>query len=125
VEVARVVRGQAMQYKNKEFILSARITGFSSWHIMFKHILPNLSGSLTVLATTNFAAAILLEAGLGFLGLGVAPPTASWGMMVKENIGYLVLDQAYLAILPGVAIMILVMAFHFLAMGLRDEDANQ
>jgi len=125
VEVARVVRGQAMQYKNKEFILSARITGFSSWHIMFKHILPNLSGSLTVLATTNFAAAILLEAGLGFLGLGVAPPTASWGMMVKENIGYLVLDQAYLAILPGVAIMILVMAFNLLAMGLRDEDANQ
>jgi peptide/nickel transport system permease protein len=125
VEVARVVRGQTMQYKNKEFILSARITGFSSWHIMFKHILPNLSGSLTVLATTNFAAAILLEAGLGFLGLGVAPPTASWGMMVKENIGYLVLDQAYLAILPGIAIMILVMAFNLLAMGLRDEDANQ
>ena len=125
VEVARVVRGQTMQFKNKEFILSARITGFSSWHIMFKHILPNLSGSLTVLATTNFAAAILLEAGLGFLGLGVAPPTASWGMMVKENIGYLVLDQAYLAILPGLAIMILVMAFNLLAMGLRNEDANQ
>jgi oligopeptide transport system permease protein len=122
VEVARVVRGQTMQYKNKEFILSARITGFSSNHIMFKHILPNLSGSLTVLATTNFAAAILLEAGLGFLGLGVAPPTASWGMMVKENIGYLVLDQAYLAILPGLAIMILVMAFNLLAMGLRNEE---
>lgn len=122
VEVARVVRGQTMQYKNKEFILSARITGFSSNHIMFKHILPNLSGSLTVLATTNFAAAILLEAGLGFLGLGVAPPTASWGMMVKENIGYLVLDQAYLAILPGLAIMILVMAFNLLAMGLRHEE---
>ena len=122
VEVARVVRGQTMQYKNKEFILSARITGFSSNHIMFRHILPNLSGSLTVLATTNFAAAILLEAGLGFLGLGVAPPTASWGMMVKENIGYLVLDQAYLAILPGLAIMILVMAFNLLAMGLRSEE---
>lgn len=122
VEVARVVRGQTMQYKNKEFILSARITGFSSNHIMFRHILPNLSGSLTVLATTNFAAAILLEAGLGFLGLGVAPPTASWGMMVKENIGYLVLDQAYLAILPGLAIMILVMAFNLLAMGLRNEE---
>jgi len=57
--------------------------------------------------------------------LGVAPPTASWGMMVKENIGYLVLDQAYLAILPGLAIMILVMAFNLLAMGLRNEDANQ
>jgi peptide/nickel transport system permease protein len=120
VEVARVVRGQAMQLKNREFILSARITGFGNFHIMFRHILPNLTGTLTVLATTNFAAAILLEAGLGFLGLGVSPPTPSWGIMVKENLGFLVLDQAYLAIIPGMAIMILVMSFNLMAMGLRD-----
>lgn len=123
VEVARVVRGQTMQLKNREFILSAKITGFSSFHIMFKHILPNLKGSLSVLATTNFAAAILLEAGLGFLGLGVAPPTPSWGIMVKENLGYLVLDQAYLAIIPGLAIMILVMAFNLMSMGFKDIDS--
>jgi peptide/nickel transport system permease protein len=82
VEVARVVRGQTLQLKQREFVLAAKITGFSHSRIMFKHILPNLKGSLTVLATTNFASAILLEAGLGFLGLGVTPPTPSWGMMV-------------------------------------------
>jgi peptide/nickel transport system permease protein len=123
VEVARVVRGQTMQIKNREFILSAKITGFSSFYIMFKHILPNLKGSLSVLATTNFAAAILLEAGLGFLGLGVAPPTPSWGIMVKENLGYLVLDQAYLAIIPGLAIMALVMAFNLMSMGFKDVES--
>lgn len=120
VEVARVVRGQTLELSKREFILSSKITGFGSFHIMFKHILPNLTGTLTVLATTNFASAILLEAGLGFLGLGVEPPIPSWGTMVKENLGYLVLDQAYLAIIPGVAIMILVMSFNLLTMGLRD-----
>ena len=120
VEVARVVRGQTLQLKQREFILAAKITGFSNSRIMFKHILPNLKGSLTVLATTNFASAILLEAGLGFLGLGVTPPTPSWGMMVKENLGYLVLDNSYLALIPGIAIMILVMAFNLMSMGLRD-----
>lgn len=120
VEVARIVRGQTLQLKNQEFVLFAKITGFSNMRILLKHILPNLTGSLTVLATTNFASAILLEAGLGFLGLGVAPPTASWGIMVKENLGYLVLDQAYLAIIPGLAIMILVMAFNLMSMGIRE-----
>ena len=120
VEVARIVRGQTLQLKNQEFVLFAKITGFSNLRILVKHILPNLTGSLTVLATTNFASAILLEAGLGFLGLGVAPPTASWGIMVKENLGYLVLDQAYLAIIPGVAIMILVLAFNLMSMGIRE-----
>lgn len=120
VEVARIVRGQTLQLKNQEFVLFAKITGFSNIRILLKHILPNLTGSLTVLATTNFASAILLEAGLGFLGLGVAPPTASWGIMVKENLGYLVLDQAYLAIIPGLAIMILVMAFNLMSMGIRE-----
>ena len=120
VEVARIVRGQTLQLKNQEFVLFAKITGFSNTRILLNHILPNLTGSLTVLATTNFAAAILLEAGLGFLGLGVAPPTASWGIMVKENLGYLVLDQAYLAIIPGLAIMVLVMAFNLMAMGIRE-----
>lgn len=120
VEVARVVRGQTLQLKQREFVLAAKITGFSHSRIMFKHILPNLKGSLTVLATTNFASAILLEAGLGFLGLGVSPPTPSWGMMVKENLGYLVLDNSYLALIPGIAIMILVMSFNLMSMGLRD-----
>lgn len=120
VEVARVVRGQTLQLREKEFILAARITGFSVPRILFRHILPNLKGSLTVLATTNFAAAILLEAGLSFLGLGISPPAPSWGIMVKEHLGNLVLDSAYLALVPGFAIMLLVMGFNFMSMGLRD-----
>jgi len=120
VEVARVVRGQTMQLREKEFILAARITGFSMGRILFRHILPNLKGSLTVLATTNFAAAILLEAGLSFLGLGISPPAPSWGIMVNEYRGNLVLDTAYLALIPGAAIMLLVMGFNLLSMGLRD-----
>lgn len=120
VEVARVVRGQTMQLRQKEFILAAVITGFNPWYIMRRHVLPNLKGSLTVLATTNFAAAILLESGLSFLGLGIAPPTPSWGTMVKEHLGNLVLDSAWLALIPGFAIMALVMAFNLMAMGLRD-----
>jgi peptide/nickel transport system permease protein len=120
VEVARVVRGQTLQLRQKEFILSSIITGFKPFYIMRKHILPNLKGTLTVMATTNFAAAILLESGLSFLGLGLAPPTPSWGMMVKEHLGNLVLDNAYLALVPGMAIMALVMAFNLMSMGLRD-----
>ena len=120
VEVARVVRGQTMQLREKEFILAARITGFSTFRILFKHILPNLKATLTVLATTNFASAILLEAGLSFLGLGIEPPAPSWGIMVKEHLGNLVLDSAYLALIPGAAIMLLVTGFNFLSMGIRD-----
>lgn len=120
VEVARVVRGQTMQLKEKEFVMAAKITGFSKLHILFKHILPNLKSTLTVLATTNFAAAILLEAGLSFLGLGIDPPAPSWGIMVKEHLGNLVLPSYYLAIVPGIAIMLLVMAFNLVSMGLRD-----
>lgn len=125
VEVARVVRGQTMQLRKREFILSTQITGFSHFRIMFKHVLPNLFGTLTVLATTNFAAAILLEAGLSFLGLGVSPTTPSWGMMVKDNLGYLVMGKPYLAIIPGLAIMFLVMAFNLMTMGLKNEEEKQ
>lgn len=120
VEVARVVRGQTLQIKEKEYILAARITGFSTLRILFRHILPNLKGTLTVLATTNFAAAILLEAGLSFLGLGIAPPSPSWGIMVQEHLGSLVTSSAYLALVPGLAIMALVMGFNLLSMGIRD-----
>ena len=120
VEVSRVVRGQTLQLRQKEFVLAGIITGFNPWYMMRKHILPNLKGSLTVMATTNFAAAILLESGLSFLGLGISPPTPSWGSMAKEHLGNLVLDSAWLALIPGLAIMLLVMAFNLMAMGLRD-----
>jgi peptide/nickel transport system permease protein len=75
---------------------------------------------LIVISAANFASAILIEAGLSFLGIGVQPPTPSWGIMIKEHYGYIVLDYAYLAVLPGVAIMLVVLAFMIIGNGLRD-----
>ncbi|MHB1279161.1 MAG: ABC transporter permease, partial [Bacteroidia bacterium] len=121
VDVARLVRGQVLGLKEKEFVEAARVLGLSDGRILFRHILPNLVGPLTVVAAANFASAILLEAGLSFLGLGVQAPAPSWGQMIKEHYGYIVLDSAYLAIIPGVAIMLLVMSFNFVGNGLRDS----
>ncbi len=120
VEVARVVRGQVIALREKDYIKAAQMLGYKDVHIIFRHILPNVIAPVIVIAAANFAAAILLEAGLSFLGIGVQPPIPSWGMMIKEHYGYIVLDTAYLAIIPGVAIMLLVMAFNFVGNGLRD-----
>jgi peptide/nickel transport system permease protein len=120
VEVARVVRGQVKSIKERDFVQAARILGFGHFRIMFKHILPNTTGPLIVISASNFATAILLEAGLSFLGIGVQPPIPSWGNMIRDHYGYIVVDQAYLAIVPGIAIMLLVWAFTVLGYGLRD-----
>jgi ABC-type dipeptide/oligopeptide/nickel transport system permease subunit len=120
VEVARVVRGQVMSIREKEFVEAGRALGFSDFRIIFYHILPNIMGVVIVISAANFASAILLEAGLSFLGMGVQPPVPSWGSMIKENYGYIVLDYAYLAILPGIAIMLLVLAFMLMGNALRD-----
>lgn len=125
VEVARIVRGQVFSVREKEYVQAAKVLGFSDVRIIFKHILPNVTAPIIVISTANFASAILLEAGLSFLGLGVQPPMPSWGMMIKEHYGNIVLDSAFLAIVPGVAIMLLVMAFNFVGNGLRDAlDVN-
>ena len=120
IEVARVVRGQVFSIREKEYIQAAKLMGFSGFRIMFKHILPNLSNTLIVLAVSVFGSAILLESGLSFLGFGVEPPAPSWGMMVKENYPYIMFDKAYLAFVPGMAIMLLVMGFNFIGIALRD-----
>ncbi len=120
VDIARVVRGEVLSIKEKEYVEATRALGFSTFRTIFRHILPNIVGAVVVIAASNFASAILLEAGLSFLGIGVQPPMPSWGMMVKENYGYILLDSAYLALLPGLAIMIVVLAFMLLASGLRD-----
>jgi len=126
VEVTRLVRGQFFSLREAQFVEAGRSFGFKDSRIIFKHILPNVLGPVIVIAASNFASAILLEAGLSFLGLGAQPPMPSWGMMIKENYGYIVVDAAYLAIAPGVAIAILVMAFTFLGNGLRDAfDVKQ
>lgn len=120
VDVARLVRGQVMALKQMEYIEAAKALGFSSSRIIIKHILPNIAGPVLVMASANFASAILLETGLSFLGFGAQPPMASWGSMIKENYGYIIMDAAYLAILPGMAIMLTVYAFNLIAIGLGD-----
>jgi oligopeptide transport system permease protein len=120
VEVARVVRGQILSIREKEFVEAGRALGFSSFRIIFHHILPNIMGVVIVISAANFASAILLEAGLSFLGIGVQPPMPSWGSMIKENYGYIILDSAHLAILPGLAIMLMVLAFMMAGNALRD-----
>lgn len=120
VEVARVVRGQILSVKEKEYIQAAHVLGFSDFRIIFKHILPNVLAPVIVISAANFAAAILIESGLSFLGIGAQPPMPSWGGMIKDHYAYLIVDKAYLAIAPGVAIMLLVLAFMMLGNSLRD-----
>jgi len=120
VEVARIVRGQIIPLREKEFIEAAKALGYSNLRIIFKHILPNIMSPVIVISAANFASAILIEAGLSFLGLGVQPPVPSWGSMIKENYAYIILDSAYLAILPGIAIMLMVMSFMLVGNALRD-----
>ncbi len=120
VDVARVVRGQVLSVKENEYVEAARALGYSTPRIILRHIMPNITGPVIVIAASNFASAILLEAGLSFLGIGVQPPMPSWGTMVKENYGQILLDNAHLAFIPGIAIMVIVLAFMLLANGIRD-----
>ena len=120
VEVGRMVRGQVLSLKQVEYIEAARSLGFNNTRIITRHILPNIIGPILVLASSNFASAILLEAGLSFLGFGAQPPMPTWGSMIKEHYGYIIMNSAYLAIMPGLAIMLMVYAFNLVTMGLRD-----
>lgn len=120
VEVARIVRGQVIAERELDYITAARSLGFSDFRIMLKHILPNIFSPVIVVTAANFSAAILIEAGLSFLGIGAQVPTPSWGNMIKEHYAYITTDWAYLAILPGICIMILVLAFMLLGNALRD-----
>ncbi|WOI22776.1 ABC transporter permease [Nonlabens ulvanivorans] len=120
VEVARVVRGQIIVAKEFQYVTAARALGFNSYRIITKHILPNIMAPIIVISAANFAAAILIESGLSFLGIGAQPPMPSWGSMIKDHYQYIILDKAYLALVPGIAIMTLVMAFMLLGNALRD-----
>jgi peptide/nickel transport system permease protein len=120
VDVARIVRGQILSIREKEFVEAARALGYGNFRILRKHILPFTIAPLIIISAENFASAILIESGLSFLGLGIQPPVPSWGQMIKEHSGYLLLDKAYLAILPGIAIMLLTLAFIYVGNGLRD-----
>lgn len=120
VDVARVVRGQVMAFRKIQFVEAAQSMGFSTLRILFKHILPNILGPVLVIAAANFATAILIEAGLSYLGFGIQPPTPSWGTMLNENYGYAIGGHPFLALVPAIAIMMLVLAFNLVGNGLRD-----
>ena len=120
VEVARVVRGQIMSVKEMQYVIAARALGYNDFRIITKHILPNIMAPVIVISAANFAAAILIESGLSFLGIGAQPPMASWGAMIKDHYSYIILGKPYLALIPGLCIMSLVMAFMLIGNALRD-----
>ncbi len=120
VSVARLIRGQVMAIKEMEYVQAARALGLRNSRIIVRHILPNILGPVMVIAASNFATAIIVEAGLSFLGIGIQPPQPSWGLMIKENYNFIITHNPLLALVPGFAIMLLVLAFNLLGNGLRD-----
>lgn len=120
VDVARIVRGQILGIREKEYVEACRALGYSGYRTIVKHILPNILGPVIVISAANFASAILIEAGLSFLGIGAQPPIPSWGAMIKDHYGYIIMDKAYLALIPGAAILLMVLAFTLVGNGLRD-----
>lgn len=114
----RVVRSGYLQYKNATFVEAAKVLGLPTSRIMLVHILPNISSSIYVTAALSFSSAILSEAGLSYLGLGLQPPLASWGKMLNEAQPYMI-QAPLLAIIPGIMITIIVLGFNLLSDGLR------
>ena len=119
VEVARIVRGQFLSLREQAYVQAAEALDLPAWRIMVRHMLPNAVGPLVVVCAANFAAAILIEAGLSFLGVGAQIPMPSWGNIVKEHAHLLTTDHAWLALIPGALIASLVLAFTWVGDGLR------
>lgn len=121
VEIARIVRSQTLVIRSYDYVVAGKVLSFSHFRIFFRHILPNIWGTILILAAGNFSTAILMEAGLSFLGMGIQPPTPSWGAMIYEGYAYLTLLQGkWLAIIPGCVLMANIIAFTVLGNELRD-----
>lgn len=120
VEVARVVRGQFIQLREKDYVMAARLMGFSDMRIIFRHLLPNAVAPLIVISAGNFSTAILLESGLSFLGIGAQVPMPSWGGIIKAHFNYITTDYSFLALIPGICLSVLTLAFMLVGNGLRD-----
>jgi ABC-type dipeptide/oligopeptide/nickel transport system permease subunit len=118
--LARVVRASVLSEKTNQYIEAARVIGCSNWRLMFRHLLPNVMASIIVIMSVMVGVAILVEAALSFLGLGVRPPTASWGQMLSIDGRTYMLQQPWLAIWPGAAISIIVLSLNLLGDALRD-----
>jgi peptide/nickel transport system permease protein len=116
---ARIARAPTITIKEREFVEAGRSLGYSDTRLMFGHILPNIMPEILVMGSLWLATAIRVEASLAFIGLGVSPPTATWGGMIREGFEN-ILDSMYLAVFPGIAILIVVFALNLLGDGLRD-----
>lgn len=115
----RLMNSQVISLRENDYILALKSMGASSWRIMFRHLLPNAFPPLLVLITTNLGTAILMEAGLSFVGVGILPPTAAWGAMVFEGQRFL-FSTPMVSLAPGIAILIVVLAINMVGDGLRD-----
>ncbi|MGD8457572.1 MAG: ABC transporter permease [Anaerolineales bacterium] len=115
----RMVYGMVLSLKNNDYVIAAALIGQSDAKILIKHLLPNCFAPLIVIFTMSLGIAIMVEAGLAYLGVGITPPTPAWGVMVSEGYDYLVLHPR-LAILPGLCVMLVVVAFNIVGDGLRD-----
>lgn len=120
VEVARVLRGEVKSQSKREYVDAAVVQGFSSLYILRKHVLPNSWAPLIVVSAANFAAAILMESGLSFLGLGAQPPVPSWGGMIRDHYSFILMGKPWLSLAPGVLIMLTVLSFMMIGNRLRD-----
>jgi peptide/nickel transport system permease protein len=116
---ARVMCGQVLSIRENDYIMAGRSMGSNNWRLMFRHILPNSFPPLIVLVTMQIGAAILAEAGLSYLGIGITPPDPSWGAMVNDGFKFLITNPL-LSFIPGLAIMLVVFAFSMVGDGLRD-----
>ena len=117
--MTRVIHGEVLSIREKEFVDAARLTGCSNARVLFRHILPHLVAVVIVYTSLGIATTILFESTLSYIGLGVQPPTPSWGQMISEGQSYY-LSAPHLVIYPGLAIMITVLAFNLVGDGLRD-----
>jgi peptide/nickel transport system permease protein len=119
VGYARLVRAQVLAVREREFVEAARVLGAGDFHIIIRHILPNIIQPVIVQAAIGMAGAVLAEATMSFLGLGVPPPTASWGSMLNDARSHL-FDAPHLVLFPAVTVMLAVLAFNFIGDALRD-----
>lgn len=122
---AVVMRAATMQIREMDYVVAARAVGCSTWRILGSEILPNIANNLIVVATLEMAHAILLEAALSFLGVGVQPPLPSWGLMVSEGKDYILFGEPWLITIPGLALFLLVLAINLVGDGVRDVTAPE
>ncbi len=120
VQYARTVRGSTLVEKNKEYVQAARVIGVSPWMIMLRHVLPNVMGPVLVIATINIATAIITEATLSFLGVGVPPTSPSLGTMINNGNNFLYSGEWWLVVFPGAALVLLCMSVNLIGDWLRD-----